>query len=183
MVSSEPCPLTWGFGSGKFARVCSAFFPGGGAGGAGRGCDGLLQTSCGSPRGWGCLSHSCCAPPVTACFLLQLNKTPSSSKKVTFGLNRNMTAGECGCRGRRPLPGSGALTGLEAESAPAELMGGQGGTLERDCLVEGDVKGPFPAAACLECFGHLGLSCIMGCRLWPPLSEYRASQPKRRDGF
>lgn len=33
--------------------------------------------------------------PLVVTFLLQPNRTPSSAKKVTFGLSRNMTAGEC----------------------------------------------------------------------------------------
>lgn len=43
--------------------------------------------------------HHCCLPPFVI-LPSQRDKTPSSSKKVTFGLNRNMTAGECG--GHRP---------------------------------------------------------------------------------
>lgn len=41
--------------------------------------------------------HHCCLIPLVV-LPLQRDKMPSSSKKVTFGLNRNMTAGECGRR-------------------------------------------------------------------------------------
>jgi hypothetical protein len=48
------------------------------------------------PRQGNCIPVLLCTTTFVVTFLLQLNKTPSSSKKVTFGLNRNMTTGESG---------------------------------------------------------------------------------------
>lgn len=92
-----------------------------------------------------CSSHSHDA-------LLQLNKTPSSSKKVTFGLNRNMTAGECRvCLQSPSAPGeegpdpSRGRVGPHLPSGVARGGGGWGsgflGSLEGADLVGGDVNG------------------------------------------
>lgn len=52
--------------------------------------------------------------PLVVTFLLQPNRTPSSAKKVTFGLSRNMTAGECG------FASSGPLASARGPTCPGE---------------------------------------------------------------
>lgn len=112
---------------------------------------------------------------VPAFFLPQLNKTPSRSKKVTFGLNRNMTTGECGmCLQLWPAPpadGPGPVQrqvrALAEPSFHPRVGGwGRGGwglgvwrflePLGGGCLV-GDVNGHLPTPTCLGCAHCLGL--------------------------
>lgn len=109
-------------------------------------CPGLARPDGGCPRGDAGRPaerpRRCCLIPFVA-LSLQRDKTPSSSKKVTFGLNRNMTAGECGGAGPDLVPSQKSRRQAFGGAARVGCGGVSLGPLDGVCLGEDAVESPL----------------------------------------